>query len=877
MEVNNGASLTINNSQLRAGCGNMWTGINTLPTTLPNPGSITITNSTLRDMNTGVQVNGDKPATFTGNQFVDNRYGIQLSGNTLAHNLLIDGNTFITASASLLPPLAGQIGFVGIDAQNCQKLPIGINGTSTMPSNTFDNLQTGVKIFIDNIPSVVAIDYKLINNVFRNIYGGQYGQPNGRGGVTNVYADAVGTAVFLINNSPVNNVKSLMEINTIGVNGSGIFNCEKAVTATNLSVTVSNTKVVGQRQGVWGFSMASPDKNTYKFLSNSMSDLYRGIDIPSAPVKATIDGNVIRSAPTPIAAGRFNNYPIGSRNNDPVGISLTYPLSTFSNPADITSNIVQILTTGGTGIDLMNTGSGVKLGKNLIELSPSQTVNASSVLLGVALVNCQQTSLQENTIRGNMSNNISANLTIATTSINVAGISMSASKGLILQQNQISYLKYGFLVIGDCGTGPTLVAGNCFNFHRNAMLFRELTVPGSFGDIGSAANDNNNRFINLFNSGTYYINPITRQQMKVYTEVLGPGRRPSNIYTASGINLNQPQSISAFAGSEYILRPLNPSAGISAYCNVPGAPTIAPPNNGGLALYDTASALQVAQDSVVYSLSPDVSKWLADKDLYELLSRDPAALASRPEFAAFFAQQDATLLRYIQNTDSLFADMGDSAVWSDQAVWEARLAAAQAENAQIVSPDVQEQNEQYINDAYMRYLDGGFEVLNNEIDSAQISSLALSCPYVNGSAVYKARMLYGYWVPAETYTDLEICNAVGVYKGGKSPLAERNELLNSFQPGSDDGSVELAEIAQQQEVVISPNPGTGVFALEIKGKAPKDGVLEVFNLLGQKITAVSLNGSTAQFNLAGNAAGMYYYQCRDGGVVISSGKLILNR
>ncbi len=245
---------------------------------------------------------------------------------------------------------------------------------------------------------------------------------------------------------------------------------------------------------------------------------------------------------------------------------------------------------------------------------------------------------------------------------------------------------------------------------------------------------------------------------------------------------------------------------------------------------------------------------------------------------SFYTQKETTLFERLQNTDSILAGMSDSAVWNNEATWEQWLAAAQGANGQIVSNEVQEQNESYINDAYMRYLEGGFDTLNNETDSTLIASLALSCPFVNGSAVYKARMLYSYWVPAETYTDLDLCNAAGLYKGGKNPLAEQNAMLNSFVLGEDDGSADQIEIEpQQQGIVISPNPGTGLFTVEVVGKALTDGTLEVFNLLGQKVQTVSLKGSSSvQFNLTGNSAGVYYYQCRDGGVVVFSGKLILN-
>ncbi|QLH44670.1 MAG: hypothetical protein HWD58_03005 [Bacteroidota bacterium] len=73
-------------------------------------------------------------------------------------------------------------------------------------------------------------------------------------------------------------------------------------------------------------------------------------------------------------------------------------------------------------------------------------------------------------------------------------------------------------------------------------------------------------------------------------------------------------------------------------------------------------------------------------------------------------------------------------------------------------------------------------------DFEQLEELALSCPFVNGSAVYKARSLYAHIRPGISYNDLEICNAVGVYK---------SSLGNSTDGNNDEES---------SNIIVYPNP-----------------------------------------------------------------------
>lgn len=66
-------------------------------------------------------------------------------------------------------------------------------------------------------------------------------------------------------------------------------------------------------------------------------------------------------------------------------------------------------------------------------------------------------------------------------------------------------------------------------------------------------------------------------------------------------------------------------------------------------------------------------------------------------------------------------------------------------------------------------------------DREFIQDLANQCPFVGGSAVYKARSLYALYQPGFYIDDMALCNAAGVYKNGNGLFDDENEFLNNLQ------------------------------------------------------------------------------------------------
>lgn len=90
---------------------------------------------------------------------------------------------------------------------------------------------------------------------------------------------------------------------------------------------------------------------------------------------------------------------------------------------------------------------------------------------------------------------------------------------------------------------------------------------------------------------------------------------------------------------------------------------------------------------------------------------------------------------------------------------------AENQNEDILPDNVQDENENLVNEIYIRVLHSGSSILNTE-DSLFIVTLANTCPFIGGLAVYKARFLNALIAPGTQYDDIKLCNQAGVYKNG---------------------------------------------------------------------------------------------------------------
>ncbi len=161
----------------------------------------------------------------------------------------------------------------------------------------------------------------------------------------------------------------------------------------------------------------------------------------------------------------------------------------------------------------------------------------------------------------------------------------------------------------------------------------------------------------------------------------------------------------------------------------------------------------------------------------------------------------------------------------------------------------------------------------------EIQSLASSCPFVEGTAVYRARPIHSYWEPNAVFDDRLLCIQgqnknqdntnididsliEGQIKTQNVPITQNNTQSNTpakLHTGSN-------------AIKLYPNPATNIITVEYHEKI--DGELQITNNIGQVIlqTQLGADNTKVQIPLENVAVGLYYYKIQFGEKVLN-GKL----
>ncbi|HXB10923.1 MAG TPA: T9SS type A sorting domain-containing protein [Bacteroidia bacterium] len=84
---------------------------------------------------------------------------------------------------------------------------------------------------------------------------------------------------------------------------------------------------------------------------------------------------------------------------------------------------------------------------------------------------------------------------------------------------------------------------------------------------------------------------------------------------------------------------------------------------------------------------------------------------------------------------------------------------------------------------------------------------------------------------------------------------------------------------QAPNTVLYPNPNSGQFTLEVKSEELRTkNIVEVYNMLGEKIYTTKLNATTTELDLSNNASGIYLYRVlTETGTLVSDGKFVIQK
>lgn len=274
-------------------------------------------------------------------------------------------------------------------------------------------------------------------------------------------------------------------------------------------------------------------------------------------------------------------------------------------------------------------------------------------------------------------------------------------------------------------------------------------------------------------------------------------------------------------------------------------------------------AEQIALQNSQYIEFEEGGRWLDERMVMEWLNRDPNIRLNSPVLDAYYLAHQQAALQYLYEVDRLLSELSDPLVLQNAALWQQKWNLAQSLNQGMAEQNLFESNEKDLNALYLKYLAQGMESLSaNEL--LEIESLASKCPYLDGQAVFKARTLYAMLVGPKTYNDLEICNNLGIYKGGINWYELENSQIGKIQQ------------IGNEHIQVYPIPTTTEVNFKAKSSNLSKAMLKVFDVSGRliQIKVKRQNEEILQIELGEAPAGLYHYNLilEDGDKY--SGKLI---
>jgi hypothetical protein len=125
-----------------------------------------------------------------------------------------------------------------------------------------------------------------------------------------------------------------------------------------------------------------------------------------------------------------------------------------------------------------------------------------------------------------------------------------------------------------------------------------------------------------------------------------------------------------------------------------------------------------------------------------------------------------------------------------------------------------------------------------------------------------------------TYTRALMGYKGSLYAGGAFSFAGPTTVYNIAKWGMVSGINELSNLNIEK---IFPNPSNSIFTMQ-SNKVEINSIVEIYNMLGEKIYTAKLNPTLTQIDLSNNADGIYLYRVlTENGDLISAGKMVIQK
>jgi hypothetical protein len=178
------------------------------------------------------------------------------------------------------------------------------------------------------------------------------------------------------------------------------------------------------------------------------------------------------------------------------------------------------------------------------------------------------------------------------------------------------------------------------------------------------------------------------------------------------------------------------------------------------------------------------------------------------------------------------------------------------------------ENELWMNNLALAVSQNGITAISNS-DKINLEVLANACPYEEGTAVFKARMLWALFNPAAQYNDRLNCLPQTQNRSSDNNSNTSTNIDSLLEVQVSESATKLVEYtkyyAQKDSVKelinliqVYPNPSTNyVF---VSSPIKENGVFELQNILGESILIVPIKENITTIKLPSLANGMYTYK-----------------
>ncbi|MBK7762511.1 MAG: T9SS type A sorting domain-containing protein [Bacteroidetes bacterium] len=782
IKVADGKTLTLVGCTLKNECGLYWQGLEANGANT----KIIATGSTFKDMKTGIAISNNAQLDAIGNTFINNLYSSIIFENMNApsyNGVVKNGNIFTSDNTMLTNSNPSTQGQVGVKIFNSTNINIG-DLTDPQSGNTFENLFCGILVDAsNNLASIIGANTSnigLYNNSFShiqdiNIVAPTYPFPE-KARIDRAYdiplvgTNYKGAAIACLYDHVQPPFIPTIEIKNTNAASSSLTtsDCDKAILCKIVSLNASNLYVDNCLMGILD---ALLEDQSCHIQNNKIYGVAKGIEFTGNNTNSVISGNIISCRQALLEAGisTIGNPGTGTSSLTnyiwPTGISILNYASTISNFLTISNNTIDIPQLAGFGIYSLSNNNSLRITSNTINLNLNTTGNlacgGATLLNGIHATNSPGIQLQDNTVNGN-SNCVDAERD------DIAAIYLSSTIDATLQCNHLQHTRFGIMAVDNCLTNSDNIKGNTLFDHGLGWLFRRISNEASFGDVGSLTQDNHNTF-----AGTY-----AKKVFKFCETLL-----PFTIFTSStALPLSQ-------SGSYNTLSSVADNCRYDVQDNTGNATVFDCPyifnsltNTEPIPLDE---AIAIATDTKEYAAFAEVAHWLDSRRLYTQLCEDSIFRNSDIILLNFYTSMQAEVIHEVNEADRRLRDVLQNASSVNPLLYEQLLEDAENQNEDILPDNVQDENENLVNEIYIRVLHSGSSILNTE-DSSFIVTLANTCPFIGGSAVYKARFLNALIAPGTQYDDIKLCNQAGVYKNGggssKGLFDDENDFLKSLKP-----------------------------------------------------------------------------------------------